>query len=84
MNYDPTKFRYEVVSAPAGQPGVQVKLTRLETGLTKVFPSPELGFPNHTVDSPGLHQHMQSLTDELMLDFFEKGKKKKDKKEKTK
>jgi len=84
MSYDPTKFRYEVVPAPAGQPGVQIVLTRFETGQMKVFPSPELSFPTQTVESVGLHEHMKSLTDELMLDFFEKGKKKKDKKEKTK
>ncbi|WP_407305810.1 hypothetical protein [Acinetobacter sp.] len=72
MNYDPNKYKYEIVPAPAGQPGVQILLTRLETGVVRVFPSAV-----HGVDSIGLHNHMQSLTDELMLDFFEKGKKKK-------
>ena len=68
MNYDPTKFFYKVLPARC-KSGVEVVIVRLETQdvwMTYIA--------NQTVDSPGLHAHMQSLTDDLLLDFFVKGK----------
>ena len=69
MNYDPDKYCYSVLPATP-HPGVNVVLVRLETKKIKVF-----YMANQTADSVGLKQHMDSMTDELLLDFFEKKKK---------
>lgn len=70
MNYDPTKYCYSVLAATPF-PGVNIVLVRLETKQVKVFYNAV-----HTVDSVGLKQHMDSMTDDLFLDFFEKQKRK--------
>lgn len=69
MNFDPKKYFYQVLPATPFS-GVNVVLVRLETQQVKVF-----YMANQTVDSVGLRQGMDSLTDDLMLDFFEKKKK---------
>lgn len=69
MNYDPTKYLYSV-NAATPFPGVNVVLVNLESRKVRVF-----YMASQTVDSPGLIQHMDSMTDELLLDFFEKKKK---------
>ena len=69
MNFDPAKFCYFIVPAyPAA--GANVVLVRLDKRQVRVFYA-----VNHGADSAGLRQHMDSMTDELLLDFFEKKKK---------
>ena len=68
MNFDPTKYFYTINPASC-KIGVDVVLVRLETQETKV-----LYVANQTASSAGLKQHLDSLTDDLFLDFFVKGK----------
>jgi hypothetical protein len=69
MNFDPNKYLYSVLPATPFI-GVNVVLVRLETQTVRTF-----YIANQSVDSVGLKQHMDSLTDELLLEFFEKKKK---------
>lgn len=83
MNFDPDKYFYTIQPA-SPFPGVNVVLVRLETRKTKVF-----YMANQSVNSAGLVQAMDSLTDDLILEFFEKpvrpkksdGRKKKEQKD---
>lgn len=68
MNFDPKLYFYTINPASC-KSGVDVVLVRLETQETKV-----LYVANQSKDSVGLKQHLDSLTDDLFLDFFVKGK----------
>lgn len=68
MNYDPTKYIIKIIAAQ-GRPGVDVAIVRLEVPDVKLF-----YIAGQTVDSPGLLQHLASMTDDLLIDFFVKGK----------
>jgi len=70
MNYDNKNFFYQILPA-APLPGVNIVLVRLvDKQQVRIFYN-----AYQTVDSAGLIQHMDSLTDELLLEFFEKKKK---------
>lgn len=70
MNYDPKNFFYQILSAHP-LPGVNIVLVRLvDKHQVRVFYNAA-----QTIDSAGLIQHMDSMTDELLMDFFEKKKK---------
>ena len=68
MNYDPTKYFIKVLPAHV-RPGVDVVIVRLEVLDVKTF-----YVASQTVDSPGLLQHLDSMSDDLLIDFFVKGK----------
>ena len=68
MNYDPTKYFIKVLPAQ-GRSGVDVVITRLEVLDVKMF-----YIAGQTIDSAGLLQHLDSMTDDLLIDFFVKGK----------
>lgn len=80
MNFDPTKYFYTINKASC-KFGVEVVLVCLETKKTKTFYMARFDTSEASVKQ--IKQHMDSLTDELMADFFGNGKKK-DKKEKGK
>lgn len=92
MNFDPQNYSYEVVPAE-GLPGVDLLVTlkrayeepenRFEEAGETVPPEgmvKNFYLANQTVDSLGLHSHMASMTDTLLLDFFVKAPKRKKKK----
>jgi len=95
MNFDPKNYSYEVVPAE-GLPGVDLVVTlkrayeepenRFEEADVEVPPEgmeKRFYLANQSVNSAGLHSHMLSMSDTLLLDFFVKAPKKKGKKKKV-
>ena len=64
-NFDSSKFSFVMELAIQG--GTNIHLIRVKTNETKTF------FIAGTPDHQRLTDHMNSLTDELMLQFFVKG-----------
>lgn len=89
LNFNPDNYGYEIVPAE-GRTGIDLVIT-----LKHAYVEPDNRFvntvvpaegiqkrfymANQSVGSNGLDNHMLSMTDELLLDFFAKGSKKKKK-----
>lgn len=76
-NFDPSKFFYTFNKAQSRW-GVEVVVVSLETKQTKIFHN--VNFDMSEASLARLSRHMDSLTDDQMGDFFNKGKKDKKKK----
>lgn len=79
MNFDPNNFAYSVHPS-SGRSGLEIVLTHLASGKEKTFYM-AVGRPEHV---PFYEAHMDSLTDDLMIQWFESKKQSKEEKKAAK